>query len=168
MIYCSCCRFVLFKNRNSDNAYFIWFPLKKIWNIYNYICCIIKYKPGRWELSFCLGVNENRIQYYMSNDWKYFPQASFWHHIFRPFPSPLSALLVPGITGHAHITMPPLAPPHWMVGVYLETIFILRKVTIQLLTEVTVNFFFFFFLNLFIYLFIFGCVGSSFLCEGFL
>ena len=27
--------------------------------------------------------------------------------------------------------------------------------------------FFFFFLNLFIYLFI-GCVGSSFLCEGFL
>ena len=25
-----------------------------------------------------------------------------------------------------------------------------------------------FFLNLFIYLFIFGCVGSSFLCEGFL
>ena len=28
--------------------------------------------------------------------------------------------------------------------------------------------FFFFNLNLFIYLFIFGCVGSSFLCEGFL
>ena len=27
---------------------------------------------------------------------------------------------------------------------------------------------FFFFLNLFIYLFIYGCVGSSFLCEGFL
>ena len=27
---------------------------------------------------------------------------------------------------------------------------------------------FFFFLNKFIYLFIFGCVGSSFLCEGFL
>ena len=26
----------------------------------------------------------------------------------------------------------------------------------------------FYFLNLFIYLFIFGCVGSSFLCEGFL
>ena len=25
-----------------------------------------------------------------------------------------------------------------------------------------------FFLNLFIYLFIYGCVGSSFLCEGFL
>ena len=31
-------------------------------------------------------------------------------------------------------------------------------------------FFFFFFRNsrLFIYLFIYGCVGSSFLCEGFL
>ena len=28
--------------------------------------------------------------------------------------------------------------------------------------------FFFFFNYLFIYLFIFGCVGSSFLCEGFL
>ena len=28
--------------------------------------------------------------------------------------------------------------------------------------------FFFFLINLFIYLFIFGCVGSSFLCEGFL
>ena len=28
--------------------------------------------------------------------------------------------------------------------------------------------FLFFFLNLFIYLFIFGCVGSLFLCEGFL
>ena len=27
---------------------------------------------------------------------------------------------------------------------------------------------FFFLLNLFIYLFIFGCVGSLFLCEGFL
>ena len=27
---------------------------------------------------------------------------------------------------------------------------------------------YFFFINLFIYLFIFGCVGSSFLCEGFL
>ena len=27
-------------------------------------------------------------------------------------------------------------------------------------------FFFFFFINLFIYLFIFGCVRSSFLCEG--
>ena len=26
----------------------------------------------------------------------------------------------------------------------------------------------FFLINLFIYLFIFGCVGSSFLCEGFL
>ena len=26
----------------------------------------------------------------------------------------------------------------------------------------------FFFFNLFIHLFIFGCVGSSFLCEGFL
>ena len=26
----------------------------------------------------------------------------------------------------------------------------------------------FFFFNLFVYLFIFGCVGSSFLCEGFL
>ena len=26
----------------------------------------------------------------------------------------------------------------------------------------------FFFFNLFIYLFIYGCVGSSFLCEGFL
>ena len=29
-------------------------------------------------------------------------------------------------------------------------------------------FIYFSFLNLFIYLFIFGCVGSSFLCEGFL
>ena len=29
-------------------------------------------------------------------------------------------------------------------------------------------FFFFFFLNKFIYLFIFGCVGSSLLCTGFL
>ena len=29
-------------------------------------------------------------------------------------------------------------------------------------------FFFFFFFKLFIYLFIHGCVGSSFLCEGFL
>ena len=29
-------------------------------------------------------------------------------------------------------------------------------------------FYFFFFLILFIYLFIYGCVGSSFLCEGFL
>ena len=28
--------------------------------------------------------------------------------------------------------------------------------------------FFFFFINLFIYLFIFSCVGSSFLCKGFL
>ena len=28
--------------------------------------------------------------------------------------------------------------------------------------------FFFFFFKLFIYLFIYGCVGSSFLCEGFL
>ena len=28
--------------------------------------------------------------------------------------------------------------------------------------------FLFFVFNLFIYLFIFGCVGSSFLCEGFL
>ena len=27
---------------------------------------------------------------------------------------------------------------------------------------------FFFYINLFIYLFIFSCVGSSFLCEGFL
>ena len=26
----------------------------------------------------------------------------------------------------------------------------------------------FFLINLFIYLFIYGCVGSSFLCEGFL
>ena len=26
----------------------------------------------------------------------------------------------------------------------------------------------FFLINLFVYLFIFGCVGSSFLCEGFL
>ena len=30
------------------------------------------------------------------------------------------------------------------------------------------EFFFFFFFNKFVYLFIFGCVGSSFLCEGFL
>ena len=30
------------------------------------------------------------------------------------------------------------------------------------------SFFFFFLINLFFYLFIFGCVGSSFLCEGFL
>ena len=28
--------------------------------------------------------------------------------------------------------------------------------------------FFFFFINLFIYLFIFGCIGSSLLCTGFL
>ena len=28
--------------------------------------------------------------------------------------------------------------------------------------------FFFFLIHIFIYLFIFGCVGSSFLCEGFL
>ena len=34
------------------------------------------------------------------------------------------------------------------------------------LRSVKSNFFFFF--NKFIYLFIFGCVGSSFLCEGFL
>ena len=31
-----------------------------------------------------------------------------------------------------------------------------------------IHLYFFFFLNLLIYLFIFGCVGSSFLCEGFL
>ena len=32
----------------------------------------------------------------------------------------------------------------------------------------SVGIFFFFLIYLFIYLFIFGCVGSSFLCEGFL
>ena len=34
--------------------------------------------------------------------------------------------------------------------------------------EKTREIFFFFLIYLFIYLFIFGCVGSSFLCEGFL
>ena len=33
---------------------------------------------------------------------------------------------------------------------------------------IPILFFFFFFFNKFIYLFIFGCVGCSFLCEGFL
>ena len=32
----------------------------------------------------------------------------------------------------------------------------------------TPGFFFFLQISFFIYLFIFGCVGSSFLCEGFL
>ena len=37
-------------------------------------------------------------------------------------------------------------------------------------SELTIASFFFFFLNFysFIYLFIYGCVGSSFLCEDFL
>ena len=34
--------------------------------------------------------------------------------------------------------------------------------------EMSINFFFLISLYLFIYLLIFGCVGSSFLCEGFL
>ena len=35
--------------------------------------------------------------------------------------------------------------------------------------EGAILFFFFFFINLFIYLYLFfGCVGSSFLCKGFL
>ena len=36
------------------------------------------------------------------------------------------------------------------------------------LSLTTLCFFFGFFVYLFFYLFIFGCVGSSFLCEGFL
>ena len=37
-----------------------------------------------------------------------------------------------------------------------------------MLGRVFLPFFFFFLINLCIYLFIFGCAGSSFLCEGFL
>ena len=39
---------------------------------------------------------------------------------------------------------------------------------IKIIVKIDLTCFFFFLILLFIYLFIFGCVVSSFLCEGFL
>lgn len=38
------------------------------------------------ELLFLLGINKNQIfylQFYISDDWKNFPQTSFWFHTFQ-------------------------------------------------------------------------------------
>ena len=59
-----------------------------------------------------------------------------------------------------------------MIGTYLDDGFCLRNVFpifySDLLTLKGFSLCFFFFLKVFVYLFIYGCVGSSFLCEGFL
>lgn len=75
------------KHRDFDKFYFIPLPpSKEIWCVYSGVQCIMNYISNRRELPFWQGVNESWSLYLwfcISEDWKDFPQASFWLCTFQ-------------------------------------------------------------------------------------
>ena len=94
-------------------------------------------------------------------------------HSMWDLPRPGLEPVSPALAGRLSTTAPPGKPLNWfnIFSSFLLLHFFLSKFLYCLIFFVLkITSFYFFFFNLFIIylLFIFGCVGSSFLCEGFL